>query len=70
MFGLTHLKMAFFIGALANTVISLECVPRPAGELIENSGFETDEDIWVWSTRGTTVATVPIYPSHSGSRSL
>jgi hypothetical protein len=68
MFGLTQLKIALFISALANTVISLECVPRPAGELIENSGFETDEDIWI--TRGTTVATAPTYPSHSGSRSL
>ncbi len=70
MFGSKLFKAAISIGVLANIARSLECAPRPAGELVENTGFDDESTIWAWDWRNASVVNAPTYPAHSGSRSL
>jgi hypothetical protein len=70
MFGTTILIAVGFATLLSSRVLALDCVPREATQIIQDPSFEGGGEFSEWDSRNAVVGNAPVYPAHSGSKSL
>jgi hypothetical protein len=55
--------------ALVSTAYALGCVPRPAGQYVQDTSFESPDDS-PWTYGGAFLGSSPGYPALTGTKAM